>query len=55
MATSKKESDTFIERPIKVEFIDIPRLYHYSDALSDEFFTCLAETDCYDIFEKKVI
>lgn len=55
MATSKKDSDTLIERPIKVEFIDVPRLYHYSDSLSDPFFTCLADTDNYEIFEKKVI
>lgn len=45
MATSKNETETLIERPIKVEFIDIPRIYHYSDKLSDEFFMCLAETD----------
>lgn len=55
LATSKKENPNFIERPIRVEFIDIPRLYHYSDNLSDPFFTTLADTDCFEIFEKKVI
>jgi len=42
MATSSKDNETLIERPIKVEFIDIPRLYHYAEPISAEFFDALA-------------
>lgn len=55
MAQSKEEDETLIERPIKVEFIDLPQVYHYGDDISSDFFTCLAETDQYEIFERKVI
>ena len=42
----RKEGDaTLIERPIKVEFVDMPRVYHYTDPLCTEFFGSLAGTD----------
>lgn len=55
MAITKEDDETLIERPIKVEFIDIPQVYHYADEISSDFFHCLAETDQYEIFERKVI
>ena len=44
-----------IDRPIKIEFADLPRLYHYADEKSYDFFGGLAKTDQLEIFEKKVI
>jgi hypothetical protein len=55
MAQNKEEDETLIERPIKVEFIDLPVIYHYNNEISGEFFRCLAETDQYEIFERKVV
>ena len=37
--------DTLIDRAIKVEFVDIPRVYHYMDDLTDDFFSALASTE----------
>jgi hypothetical protein len=37
--------ESVIERPIKVQFIDIPRVYHYEDELCDVFFGELAKVD----------
>lgn len=42
--------DTLIDRPIRVEFVDIPNVYHYDDCLTDNFFGQLADTDQYEIF-----
>jgi hypothetical protein len=38
---------------IKVEIIDLPRIYHYDDPLFDELFIELSRTEQYSIFEKK--
>ena len=35
MKEQRAGDDTIIERPIKVEFVDLPRLYHYDDPLCD--------------------
>jgi hypothetical protein len=45
MAQNKEDDETLIERPIKVEFIDMPMIYHYGEEISSEFFHCLADTD----------
>ena len=47
----KSMSGKEIEKPIKVEFVDMPRLYHYNDALCDEFFGALAGTEKYEVFQ----
>ncbi len=44
-----------VEKPIIVELVDLPSLFHLDNPLSDKFFDQLAETDQYEIFEKKVI
>ena len=50
-----KDNETEVERPIKVEFVDIPRVYNYQDELTDSFFFALAHTNQYQIFESKII
>lgn len=47
--------DTLIDRPIRVEFVDIPKVYHYDDDLCDNFFGALADTDQLEIFQRKAI
>ena len=47
--------DTIIERPIRVELIDMPCLYHYNDPLFGEVFEQLAETDQLEVFEQKAV
>lgn len=45
MKQKSNGDDTLIDRPIKVEFVDIPHVYHYDDELCDSFFGALADTD----------
>lgn len=49
------EQETQVERPIKVEFIDLPRLYNFQDELCDKFFLALASNDQLHIFQNKAI
>lgn len=51
----KEGDESQIEKPIRAEFFDIPRVYHYEDDLCDDFFGELASTDQYDVFSKKGI
>lgn len=44
-----------IERPVKIEFIDVPRVYNPNDELCNDFYSALAETDNYELFGKKAI
>jgi hypothetical protein len=44
-----------VERPIKIEFIDIPRVYNPIDPLAAEFFASLADTENYELFSVKPI
>ena len=46
-----------IERPIKVEFIDIAYLYHIDDSRgeTENFYVSLSKTDQLEIFNEKVI
>ena len=46
-----------IERPIRVEFIDIPYVYHIDDkhGETEAFYVALSETDQNEIFHQKVI
>lgn len=46
---------SLIERPIKAEFIDIPRIYHYADDQFNDFFGYLKRTQQIEIFSKKAI
>jgi hypothetical protein len=39
-----------VERPVKIEFIDIPRVYDPNDPLACEFFASLADTENYELF-----
>ena len=55
MATAKEGEETLVERPIKVEFIDVPKIYHYNDPNNCAFFSALAETGDHSILELKVI
>eukprot|EP00347_Sterkiella_histriomuscorum_P009906 403339425 len=47
--------DDEVEMPIMVEIIDIPKIYHLQDKLSDEFYDQLARTDQYEVFEDPTI
>jgi len=38
METRKAGDESTVERPIRVQFVDLPNLYHYDDPLCDEFF-----------------
>lgn len=51
----KDDSQEDIERPIRVEFLDIPKLFNFNDSLFLEFFVNLAATKQYEIFEKKSV
>ena len=44
--------ETLIDRPIKVEFVDLPNIYHYADDNFNKIFSRLAHTKQYEIFEK---
>lgn len=50
MEDRKEGDESQVERPIRVELVDMPRVYHYDDPLCDEFFGQLADTDQYDVF-----
>lgn len=52
---SKSLEKKELDRPIKVEFIDFPRVYNYNDELCEKFFGQLAESENYDIFKRKGI
>jgi hypothetical protein len=45
-----KSDDSLIERAIRVDFVDIPKVYHYNDDMCDPFFEQLADTDQYEVF-----
>ena len=47
--------ETLIDRPIKVEFVDLPCIYHYADENFNMIFRRLAHTTQYEIFERKSI
>lgn len=55
MEDRKEGDESQVERPIRVELVDMPRVYHYDDPLCDEFFGQLADTDQYDVFSQKSI
>lgn len=38
MIQRKEGDESLIERPIRVQFIDMPMIYHYEDHLCDDFF-----------------
>lgn len=38
MVQRREGDESLIERPIRVQFIDMPRIYHYEDPLCDDFF-----------------
>lgn len=44
-----------IERPIKVEFIDIPLVYAYSDPNFEPFFNNLSNSGQLEVFQTKPI
>lgn len=50
MKDPSKMTGKEIEKPIRVEFVDLPRVYHFNDSLCDEFFAALAGTQNYDVF-----
>lgn len=41
--TDENKNDFF--KPIKIEIIDIPKIYHYNDKLFDDVFNELASTE----------
>ncbi|CDW71887.1 wd-40 repeat protein [Stylonychia lemnae] len=55
METRKEGDESMVERPIRVQFVDLPNVYHYDDPICDEFFGQLADTDQYDVFARKGI
>ena len=44
-----------VETRIRMEFIDIPGVYHFLDKDSDPFFDALAATSNLEYFKKKAI
>ena len=44
-----------VETRIKLEFIDLPGVYHFQDKNFEDFFEALANTSNLDFFKKKPI
>ena len=53
--SSSKKGKQEIERPIKVEFIDLPCVYNYNEELCTEFFGRLADSENFALFENKAV
>lgn len=53
METKIAKHGKIIERPIKVEILDITRVFYYEDELCDKFYGALADTDNYNVFTSK--
>lgn len=44
-----------IEQELRLEFVDIPKIHTYTEPISNEFMSALAETPDLELFEQKII